>query len=52
MLGPAKGKDFDTSNVMGPCLVTADELPDPYNLNMVARVNGEEWGRGNSRGRA
>lgn len=49
MLGPAKGKDFDTANVMGPCLVTADELPDPYDLNMIARVNGEEWGRGNSR---
>lgn len=49
MLGPAKSKDFDTGNVMGPCLVTADELPDPYNLEMVARVNGEEWGRGNSR---
>lgn len=49
MLGPAKGKDFDTGNVMGPCLVTADELPDPYNLTMTARVNGEEWGRGNSR---
>lgn len=48
-LGPAKGKDFDTANVMGPCLVTADELPDPYQLEMVARVNGEEWGRGNSR---
>ncbi|MFN3725951.1 MAG: fumarylacetoacetate hydrolase family protein [Allosphingosinicella sp.] len=46
MLGPAKGKDFDTGNVMGPCLVTADEIPDPYNLTMVARVNGEEWGRG------
>jgi 2-keto-4-pentenoate hydratase/2-oxohepta-3-ene-1,7-dioic acid hydratase in catechol pathway len=47
-LGPAKGKDFDTANVMGPCLVTADEIPDPYNLTMIARVNGEEWGRGNS----
>jgi 2-keto-4-pentenoate hydratase/2-oxohepta-3-ene-1,7-dioic acid hydratase in catechol pathway len=47
-LGPAKGKDFDTSNPMGPCLVTADEIPDPYNLTMIARVNGEEWGRGNS----
>ena len=47
-LGPAKGKDFDTGNVMGPWLVTADEIPDPYNLEMVARVNGEEWGRGNS----
>ena len=49
MLGPAKGKDFDTANVMGPCLVTADELEDPYNLEMIARVNGEEWGRGNTR---
>lgn len=49
MLGPAKGKDFDTANVMGPCLVTADELANPYDLEMVARVNGEEWGRGNSR---
>jgi 2-keto-4-pentenoate hydratase/2-oxohepta-3-ene-1,7-dioic acid hydratase in catechol pathway len=28
-LGPAKGKDFDTANAMGPCLVTADELKDP-----------------------
>jgi 2-keto-4-pentenoate hydratase/2-oxohepta-3-ene-1,7-dioic acid hydratase in catechol pathway len=49
MLGPAKGKDFDTGNVMGPCLVTADEIPDPYDLTMIARVNGEEWGRGSSR---
>ena len=47
-LGPAKGKDFDTANPMGPCLVTADEIPDPYNLTMIARVNGEEWGRGSS----
>lgn len=47
-LGPAKGKDFDTGNVLGPWLVTADEMPDPYNLTMVARVNGEEWSRGNS----
>ena len=48
-LGPGKGKDFDNSNVIGPCLVTADELKDPYNLEMKVRVNGEEWGRGNSR---
>jgi len=48
-LGPGKGKDFDNSNVMGPCLVTADELTDPYSLEMKVRVNGEEWGRGNSR---
>lgn len=48
MLGPAKGKDFDTGNVIGPCIVTADEVPKPYALEMVARVNGEEWSRGNS----
>lgn len=47
-LGPAKGKDFDTGNVLGPWLVTADEIEDPYALTMVARVNGEEWSRGNS----
>jgi 2-keto-4-pentenoate hydratase/2-oxohepta-3-ene-1,7-dioic acid hydratase in catechol pathway len=46
-LGPAKGKDFDKSNVIGPCIVTADEL-DPYNLTMIARVNGEEWSVGHS----
>ena len=47
-LGPAKGKDFDTGNVLGPWLVTADEVGDPYDLTMVARVNGEEWSRGDS----
>ncbi len=46
-LGPAKGKDFDTGNVIGPCIVTADAI-EPYNLTMVVRVNGEERGRGNS----
>jgi 2-keto-4-pentenoate hydratase/2-oxohepta-3-ene-1,7-dioic acid hydratase in catechol pathway len=39
-LGPAKGKD--TCGVMGPCLVTPDEV-DPKNLRMIARVNGEVW---------
>ena len=47
-LGPAKGKDFDTGNAMGPCIVTADEMPNPYDLTMIARVNGEEWGRGST----
>lgn len=41
-LGPAKGKDFNRGHVLGPCLVTADEIPDIYNLAMVARINGEE----------
>lgn len=45
-LGPAKGKDFDTGNAIGPYLVTPDEVADPYNLTMIARVNGEEWSRG------
>ena len=40
-LGPSKGKDFDTGNAMGPYLVTPDEVPDPYALSMVARINGE-----------
>ncbi|MBZ4521787.1 fumarylacetoacetate hydrolase family protein [Mycobacterium avium] len=45
-LGPAKGKDFDTGNVLGPYLVTPDEF-DPTAPNaMVARVDGEEWSRG------
>jgi 2-keto-4-pentenoate hydratase/2-oxohepta-3-ene-1,7-dioic acid hydratase in catechol pathway len=47
-LGPAKGKDFDTGNAMGPWLVTADEIPDPQKLTMIARVNGEEWSRGST----
>jgi 2-keto-4-pentenoate hydratase/2-oxohepta-3-ene-1,7-dioic acid hydratase in catechol pathway len=47
-LGPTKGKDFDTGNAMGPCLVTPDEIGDPYDLEMTARVNGEEWSRGTS----
>lgn len=47
-LGPTKGKDFDTGNAIGPYLVTPDELPDPYSLNMTARVNNEQWSRGTS----
>ncbi|MEX2150599.1 MAG: fumarylacetoacetate hydrolase family protein [Steroidobacteraceae bacterium] len=47
-LGPAKGKDFDGANAFGPCIVTADEIPDPYGLPMIVRVNGEERSRGNS----
>jgi len=47
-LGPAKGKDFDTGNALGPYLVTADEIPDPRRLTALARVNGEEWSRGST----
>ena len=48
-LGPAKGKDFDNANVLGPWIVTLDEIGDPHALKMDARVNGERWGGGNSR---
>jgi 2-keto-4-pentenoate hydratase/2-oxohepta-3-ene-1,7-dioic acid hydratase in catechol pathway len=46
-LGPAKGKHW--SSGVGPWMVTADEIENPYALEMIARVNGEEWSRGNSR---
>ena len=46
-LGPAKGKCFQNSNVMGPCFVTPDEL-DASNLRMTAKINGELWSEGNS----
>jgi 2-keto-4-pentenoate hydratase/2-oxohepta-3-ene-1,7-dioic acid hydratase in catechol pathway len=46
-LGPAKSKDFDGANAIGPCIVTADEI-DPYDLTMVARINGEEVARGST----
>jgi 2-keto-4-pentenoate hydratase/2-oxohepta-3-ene-1,7-dioic acid hydratase in catechol pathway len=42
-LGPGKAKDWDGSNVLGPCLVTADEF-DGTATRMAVRVNGEVWG--------
>ncbi len=54
-MGPAKSKDFATS--LGPWLATPDELEDRregsgaetrYNLDMVCRVNGREYSRGNA----
>ncbi len=51
-LGPAKGKDFATS--LGPYIVTPDELENYISddeqrirLEMIARVNGREYSRGN-----
>jgi fumarylacetoacetate (FAA) hydrolase len=53
-LGPAKGKDF--ASAFGPLIVTHEALadrstgrPGVYNLEMVARVNGKELSRGNSK---
>lgn len=46
-MGPGKAKDWDGSNVLGPCIVTADEL-DPTGLAMRVSVNGELWGEDTS----
>jgi 2-keto-4-pentenoate hydratase/2-oxohepta-3-ene-1,7-dioic acid hydratase in catechol pathway len=35
------GKSFDTSGPCGPAIVTADEVPDPQDLQLVTTVNGE-----------
>jgi 2,4-diketo-3-deoxy-L-fuconate hydrolase len=37
-------KSFDTYGVLGPCLVTADEISDPSELSYQFRVNGEVRG--------
>jgi 2-keto-4-pentenoate hydratase/2-oxohepta-3-ene-1,7-dioic acid hydratase in catechol pathway len=46
-LGPAKGKDFDTGNIIGPCIVTKDAF-DPRNARMSARINGQLVCEGNT----
>lgn len=45
-MGPAKAKDFYTSKIMGPSLVTPDEVGDVENLGLKIRVNGETWFEG------
>ena len=35
------GKTFDTFAPTGPVLVTADEVPDPHNLPIRLRLNGQ-----------
>lgn len=47
--GAGKSKDFDQGNVLGPCIVTLDEI-DPANVAMVLRVDGEEWAQGHTSG--
>jgi 2-keto-4-pentenoate hydratase/2-oxohepta-3-ene-1,7-dioic acid hydratase in catechol pathway len=45
-LGPGKGKDF--ANSLGPCIVTCNDIGTEPDLEMICRVNGEEWGRARS----
>jgi 2-keto-4-pentenoate hydratase/2-oxohepta-3-ene-1,7-dioic acid hydratase in catechol pathway len=47
-MGPAKAKDWDGSNVLGPCIVTADEV-DPHDVDLEVRVNGKRWGGANTK---
>jgi 2-keto-4-pentenoate hydratase/2-oxohepta-3-ene-1,7-dioic acid hydratase in catechol pathway len=44
-----KGKSADTFAPIGPWLVTADEVPDPQNLNLWLRVNGRMRQQANTR---
>jgi len=46
-MGPGKAKDWDGSNVLGPCIVTADEF-DSADARMSVRINGETWGAASS----
>jgi 2-keto-4-pentenoate hydratase/2-oxohepta-3-ene-1,7-dioic acid hydratase in catechol pathway len=43
-----KGKGCDTFGPIGPWLVTADEVPDPQNLDMWLEVNGHRYQAGNT----
>ncbi|MGW8392641.1 fumarylacetoacetate hydrolase family protein [Pseudoduganella sp. HUAS MS19] len=44
-----KGKGCDTFGPVGPWLVTADEVPDPQDLDMWLEVNGKRYQSGNTR---
>lgn len=44
-----KGKGCDTFGPIGPWMVTADEVPDPQNLNMWLEVDGKRYQNGNTK---
>ncbi|HEY0263929.1 MAG TPA: fumarylacetoacetate hydrolase family protein [Granulicella sp.] len=44
-----KGKSADTFGPTGPWLVTADEVPDPQNLNMWLEVDGHRYQQGTTK---
>jgi 2-keto-4-pentenoate hydratase/2-oxohepta-3-ene-1,7-dioic acid hydratase in catechol pathway len=43
------GKSFDTHGPIGPWIVTAEDVPDPHNLDLRAYVNGELRQQSNTR---
>ena len=44
-----KGKGCDTFGPLGPWLVTADEIPDPQQLDLWLEVDGHRYQNGNTR---
>jgi 2-keto-4-pentenoate hydratase/2-oxohepta-3-ene-1,7-dioic acid hydratase in catechol pathway len=44
-----KGKSADTFGPIGPWLVTADEVPDPQNLQLWLEVDGRQFQNGSTR---
>jgi 2-keto-4-pentenoate hydratase/2-oxohepta-3-ene-1,7-dioic acid hydratase in catechol pathway len=46
-MGPGKAKDWDGSNVLGPCIATADSC-DGADVEMALWINGEERTRARS----
>ncbi len=36
------GKNFERTSGFGPCMTTADEIPDPTKLTLMTRLNGTE----------
>ena len=44
----APGKNWEHSGMLGPWIVTTDEILNPMNLQIITRVNGEERQNGNT----
>ncbi|HWP34737.1 MAG TPA: fumarylacetoacetate hydrolase family protein [Thermodesulfobacteriota bacterium] len=45
----SRRKSYDTFTPVGPCVVTADEIPDPHALDIALWVDGTLRQRGNTR---
>jgi 2-keto-4-pentenoate hydratase/2-oxohepta-3-ene-1,7-dioic acid hydratase in catechol pathway len=43
------GKSFDTFAPIGPAIITADEIPDPGNLQILLRLNGQAMQRSSTK---